>query len=136
MSTLAKEELKTEAVGSNLAEVAIEAPKHVKGSDKVLGKASDEDEELAASSFTTFFTWRANGVHRNVRFNHPSVNANSRVFLSISEFGADARTTRFIGSAKMDVLNVAPFNGGFFAWVEISWGSPLNIRFDVLVDPS
>ncbi|HEX6430486.1 MAG TPA: hypothetical protein VF008_22495 [Niastella sp.] len=134
MSTLAKEELKIEA-GSNMPEVSIEAPKHMKGSEKVLGNGK-EDEELSASSFTTFYTWRANGVHRNVRFNHPAVNANSRVFLSISEYGADPRTTRFIGAAKMEVLNVAPFNGGFFAWVEISWGAPLNVRFDVLVDPS
>lgn len=135
MSTLVKEEQKIEA-GSNLPEVAIEGPKLMKGSEKVLGNGQDEDAELSATSFTTFYTWRANGVHRNVRFNHPAVKANSRVFLSISEYGADPKTTRFIGAAKMDVLNVAPFNGGFFAWVEISWGSPLNIRFDVLVDPS
>jgi hypothetical protein len=135
MSTLVKEEHKIEA-GSNLPEVAIEAPKHVKGSEKVLGNGHEAHEELSAVSFTTFYTWRANGVHRNVRFSHPAVKANSRVFLSISEYGNDPNTTRFIGGAKMEVLNVAPFNGGFFAWVEISWGSPLNIRFDVLVDPS
>jgi hypothetical protein len=136
MSTLAKEETARIEAGSNLPEVAIEAPKHIKGSEKVVGNGQEEDIELSTSSFTTFYTWRANGVHRNVRFSHPAVNANSRVFLSISEYGSDPRTTRFIGAAKMDVLNVAPFNGGFFAWVEISWGAPLNIRFDVLVDPS
>ncbi len=136
MSTLVKEEQQKIEAGSNLPEVAMEGPKLMKGSEKVLGNSQDEDVELSATSFTTFYTWRANGVHRNVRFNHPAVKANSRVFLSISEYGADPKTTRFIGSAKMDVLNVAPFNGGFFAWVEINWGSPLNIRFDVLVDPS
>jgi len=31
---------------------------------------------------------------------------------------------------------IAPFNGGFFAWVEINWSSPLNVRFDIFVDPS
>ena len=41
----------------------------------------------------------------------------------------------FIGSARMAVYNIAPYNGGFRAWVDISWGSPLNVRFDVLVDP-
>jgi hypothetical protein len=136
MSTLVKEEQQKIEAGSNLPEVAIEAPKHIKGSEKVVGNGHEAHEELSSVSFTTFYTWRANGVHRNVRFSHPAVKANSRVFLSISEYGNDPKTTRFIGSAKMDVLNVAPFNGGFFAWVEINWGSPLNIRFDVLVDPS
>jgi hypothetical protein len=35
----------------------------------------------------------------------------------------------------MAVYNVAPYNGGFHAWVEVSWSNPLNARFDVLVDP-
>jgi hypothetical protein len=133
MSTLTKEP-KIEA-GSNLEE-KYELPKHVKGSEKILGaNAHDPSAELSANSFTTFYTWRANGVFRNVRFNHPAVNANSRVFMSISEFDSDARINRFIGAARMDVHNIAPFNGGFFAWVEINWSTPLNIRFDVLVDP-
>jgi hypothetical protein len=133
MSTLTKEP-KIEA-GSNLPEEAFEAPKHVKGSEKVLGNAQEVNADLSATSFTTYYMWRANGVFRNVRFNHPAVNSNSRVFVSISEYSTDAKTTRFIGAARMDVYNVAPFNGGFFAWVEISWNSPLNVRFDVLIDP-
>lgn len=87
-----------------------------------------------ATAFSTFYTWRANGVFRNVRFTNSRVNANSRVMVNISEFSTDAQH-RFIGAARMGVYNIAPFNGGFFAWVEISWGSPLNVRFDVLVDP-
>ena len=42
---------------------------------------------------------------------------------------------RFIGAARMAVYNIAPYDGGFRAWVDISWNSPLNIRFDVLIDP-
>jgi hypothetical protein len=87
-----------------------------------------------ATAFSTFYTWRANGVFRNVRFTNSRVNANSRVHVNISEFSTDAQH-RFIGGARMAVYNIAPFNGGFFAWVEISWGSPLNVRFDVVVDP-
>lgn len=132
MSTLTKEP-KIEA-GSNL-EQSHDMPKHVKGSEKVLGNGQEVHPDLSTSSFTTYYTWRANGVFQNVRFNHPAINANSRVFVSISEFNSDAQVNRFIGSARMDVYNVAPFNGGFFAWVEISWNSPLNARFDVLVDP-
>ena len=87
-----------------------------------------------STAFSTFYTWRANGVFRQVHFANSRVNANSRVLVNISEFSTDAQH-RFIGAARMGVYNIAPFNGGFFAWVEIAWGSPLNVRFDVVVDP-
>jgi hypothetical protein len=56
------------------------------------------------------------------------------VYVNISEYAANPQA-RFIGAARMAVYNIAPYNGGFLAWVEISWGNPLKIRFDVLVDP-
>ena len=128
--TMAKD--KEIKAGSNLPEATTDAPKHAKGSEK---NATGDGSPLAGAAFTTFWTWRANGVHRAVRFNHAGINANSRVFVSISEFNSDAAINRFIGHAKMAVYNVAPFNGGFFAWVEISWSTALNARFDVFVDP-
>ena len=119
-------------LGSNLPVSIAHLPKLHEDSKKIrdLSKA-----ELSARSFTTFYTWRANGVFKGVRFEHPAVTADSRIFVSISEFNSDAQINRFIGDARMGVFNVAPFNGGFFAWVEISWSTPLNVRFDVLVDP-
>lgn len=90
---------------------------------------------ISSSAFTSYWTWRANGVHKKVPFYSSRINANSRVFVSISEYSSDASTTRFIGDARMNVYNVAPFNGGFYAWVEISWDNPLLVRFDVFVDP-
>jgi len=134
MATMTEE--KTIETGSLLKEAISELPKHVKGSEKSLvndGKVGAE--AFAASAFTTFWTWHGNGVVQRLRFNHPAINANSRVIVSISEFGTNASTTRFIGSARMNVYNVAPFNGGFFAWVEVSWASALNVRFDVFVEP-
>ena len=116
--------------GSNLPQENIGLPQHEKDSEQKIST-----QAIGANSFTTFWTWRANGVFKAVRFNHPGINANSRVFVSISEFNSDAQVNRFIGDAKMAVYNVAPFNGGFFAWVEISWNNPLNVRFDVFVDP-
>ena len=113
--------------------VAVELPKHV-GKNYVHGKEARE-ESLGGGSFTTFFTWRGNGVVKALRFDHGAINANSRVFVSISEFNSDAMINRFIGDARMCVANVAPFNGGFFARVEVGWDFPLNARFDVLVDP-
>ena len=130
-----KSEKNTENLaGSNLPLTIKNLPTHENGSDKMVG--SDETARaISGAAFTTFYTWRANGVFKAVRFNHASVKASSRVFVSISEFNSDAQVNRFIGDARMAVYNVAPFNGGFFAWVEISWGNPLNVRFDVFVDP-
>jgi hypothetical protein len=123
--------MKTEnLVGSNLPETIVEQPKLEGNKEKRIGT-----ENLGPGSFTTFYTWRGNGTVRKLKFDHSSVNANSRVFISISEFNSDAQINRFIGDARMAVYNVAPFNGGFFAWVEVSFGSALNVRFDILVDP-
>jgi hypothetical protein len=87
-----------------------------------------------STAFSTFYTWRANGVHQQVRFANASVNANSRVLVNISEY-SNTPQGRFIGAARMAVYNIAPYQGGFLAWVEIDWQNPLLIRFDVVVDP-
>lgn len=97
-------------------------------------RGQDASANLSGASFSTYYIWRANGVHPNVNFTQANVNANSRVFVNISEYSANAQD-RFIGAARMAVYNIAPYNGGFRAWVDISWGNPLNVRFDVLVDP-
>ncbi len=125
---------KEHRTGSNLAEIVTDLPMIMKAPDAMAQGAGEQSPELSSAAFTTAYTWRANGVHRAVRFNSTRVFADSRVFVNISEFSSDAQH-RFIGSARMAVYNIAPFNGGFFAWVEISWSSPLNIRFDVFVDP-
>jgi hypothetical protein len=124
-----------DASGSNKELAITEMPVQHEVTD--MGKQDDTGAAIfgpGATAFSTFYTWRANGVFRNVRFTNTRVNANSRVLVNISEFSSDAQQ-RFIGGARMAVYNIAPFNGGFFAWVDIAWGSPLNVRFDVLVDP-
>ena len=119
--------------GSNLAETITDLPVLMKqtGSAKTMAGGP---LNLSSAAYTEYYTWRANGVFHAVRFGDSRVTANSRVFVNISEYSSDAQH-RFIGGARMAVYNIAPFNGGFFAWVEISWGSPLNVRFDVFVDP-
>ena len=118
--------------GSNLQPEATDMPQEGQTAQDAGGQEATAN--LSGSSFTTYFIWRANGVHANVNFTQARVRANSRVFLNISEYGANAQN-RFIGAARMAVYNIAPYDGGFRAWVDISWNSPLNIRFDVLVDP-
>jgi len=123
---------KTAPAITDLQETNLKAPQQ--GEDIQKSSAKGGQELLPAAAFTTFFTWTANGVHPNVNFALSSIRANSRVLVNISEFSGTA-TNRFIGGAKMAVYNIAPYNGGFKAWVEISWGSPLTVRFDVFVDP-
>jgi len=118
--------------GSNLQPQATDMPQEGQTAQDAGGQEATAN--LSGASFTTYYIWRANGVHANVNFTQASVRANSRVFLNISEYGANAQD-RFIGAARMAVYNIAPYDGGFRAWVDISWNSPLNIRFDVLVDP-
>ena len=120
-------------VSSSLQAQGVEMPKLGAESENAAGKL--HAGVLGSGSFTTFWTWRGHGVVRALRFSHASIKANSRVFVSISEFDSDAAVNRFIGDAKMTVSNVAPFNGGFLAWVEVSFNTALNVRFDVLVDP-
>ncbi|MGK5065155.1 hypothetical protein [Janthinobacterium sp. LB3P112] len=118
--------------GSNLALEETVTPMEQDG--KSAKGAAAQDLNLSAAAFTTYYTWTANGVHPSVNFTNANVKANSRVLLNISEYGANAQD-RFIGAARMAVYNIAPYNGGFRAWVDISWGSPLKVRFDVFVDP-
>ncbi|MEF2268432.1 hypothetical protein V3C40_16775 [Janthinobacterium sp. LS2A] len=126
-------EMKVEnRTGSNLAPETTDLPLEQDG--QAAQGASAQDLNLSAAAFTTYYTWTANGVHPSVNFANANVKANSRVLLNISEYAATPQD-RFIGSARMAVYNIAPYNGGFRAWVDISWGSPLKVRFDVFVDP-
>lgn len=91
--------------------------------------------QLHPASFTTFGLWRGNGLLR-VNFTSGGINANSRVFASISEYNTDARVDRFQGDAQMYILNVTPHNGGVIVLFNVVFNRALNIRIDLLVDPS
>jgi hypothetical protein len=90
--------------------------------------------ELSPSSWSGYCLYRFNGTGRIINCTTPFINANSRVFLNISEYSTTA-TTRFIGAARMTVHNISPYNGGVRAWVDVEWPWPLNVRVDLLVDP-
>ena len=100
-------------------------------------KASNGETQMGligAGSFSTYFTWRGSG---SVKLNcgNGNIRSNSRVFVAISEYNTEPTVNRFIGAASMSVFNVSPYNGGVVVWINVNWGSPLNIRLDVLVDP-
>lgn len=84
------------------------------------------------NAFTTFFTHTFHGELKGTFF-HPSVTADSRVFVSMGEIG-HLPQVRFLGDARMAVYNVIAFDGGLRVWCEVFWPTNINIRFDVLVD--
>jgi hypothetical protein len=63
--------------------------------------------------------------------NWGAINNNSTVLEGISEYYL-VPTDRFIGSASMQIFNIAPYNGGVEALVYVNWGSDLDVRLDVL----
>ena len=90
--------------------------------------------KFGSGSFSTYYTWRGSGSVKLTCGNN-SINANSRVVASISEYNTDPTQNRFIGDASMLVYNVAPYNGGVVVLINVNWDSPLNVRVDFLIDP-
>ena len=116
--------------GSNL-------PLHLetgKPGEQYAPKTNGAHAELSPAAFSAYYTWRGSGTV-NLNCGHPSINANSRVVASISEYNTDPRQNRFIGNASMLVYNVAPYNGGVVIRLYVGFGSALNVRVDVMVEP-
>jgi len=80
-----------------------------------------------------YCTYHINGWYR-LTCNWGLINANSTVEEAISEFANGIPWERFVGSASMQIFNIAPFSGGVTALVYVNWGSPLNVRLDVAVN--
>jgi hypothetical protein len=112
------------AYGSNLAAQVV----------ALQGQRNGVAARLSGASYTGFALWRTNGQVR-LQINDPGITADSRVFAAVSEYATDARVNRFIGSAQMSISNIAPANGSVQLWLNVNWGSPLNIRVDYFVDP-
>jgi hypothetical protein len=91
---------------------------------------------LSAGSYSAYCIYNYSGSHVLATCWDSRINSNSRVFASLSEYDyRGAYGGRFMGSARMTVHNVVPFNGGVTVWTDVEWGSPLNVRMDLLVDP-
>jgi Subtilase family len=89
---------------------------------------------VSGASYTGFALWNGTGQVK-FQINDPNITADSRVFVSISEYATDARINRFIGGAQMTVSNVAPTNGAVLILANVNWPTALNVRFDYFVDP-
>jgi len=123
----AQEQLEN-AVGSKLPEKITELE-----AQPLAAPTGAPEVEAVPNAFTAGFTLIGHGLLR-VNMADARITKFSRVLAAISEFGATP-FDRFIGSARMVVYNIAPFNGGVQVLAEVFWGSDLNIRFDIFVDP-
>lgn len=90
---------------------------------------------LGSGAYSTYCLYHYAGTGVIARCYDGRINANSRVFVELSEYASNAATDRFIGAARMSTHNVRPFNGGVDVWTDVDWGSALNVRMDLLVDP-
>ena len=95
---------------------------------------SSVQPSLSGAAFSGWCAYSIQGTGKLVSCNMAKIKPSSRVFASISEY-YPAPANRFIGGARMTIHNLSPRNGGFEAWIDVEWASPLKVRLDVLVDP-
>jgi hypothetical protein len=71
-----------------------------------------------------------------VTFVDPRIRSTSRVFASAGEHRAQRLVApNIIGSARIYTANVSPRDGEVDVWVEIDWGTELDVHVSILVDP-
>jgi len=115
--------------GSNLPEEIV----HAKPAESKQHNG-DIKPQLSASSFSTYYTWRGSGTV-NLNCGHGAIRASSRVFVSLTEYNTDPNINPIMGSAFLWLYNVVPYNGGVVVRFQVGFGSALNIKVSVLVDP-
>jgi hypothetical protein len=103
----------------------------------------DQFEEFMPQSIRVF--WKPFNGLETLNFNWPPIQSNSTVLITASEYepnavaSEDGSARRFVGSASISVLNIAPHgppsdpNHGVTFRVFVDWGSPLNICTDIVV---
>jgi hypothetical protein len=88
------------------------------------------------------YWWNLNGRCR-LNFNWDAIDHDSVVLISASEYRPDggdpSHSPRFVGDARIRVLNVSPHsppfdpNHGVTFVVNVDWGSPLHVVTDITV---
>ncbi|QXJ24705.1 hypothetical protein AGRA3207_006082 [Actinomadura graeca] len=85
-------------------------------------------EDLAESTRAVFTGFAFFNTRGQVILNATSgaFTPSTRVVVSIVE--VDANNVPFIGSARMTIHNVRPYQGGVHVWANIEWDSNLRVR--------
>ena len=89
-------------------------------------------ENLTGNGFTYRHDWGNHKGQKNYTLNWGAVTANSRAFVSATEFGGGANEG-FIGAARYTVHNVATRNGAIIVKVNIEHDNPIRLRIDYFV---
>lgn len=89
-------------------------------------------QNLYGVGFTYRHDWGNHNGQKTYTLNIGSVNANSRVFVSATEFGGGANEG-FIGNSRYTVHNVAVRNGAIVVRLNVEWNSPIRVRMDYLI---
>jgi len=79
------------------------------------------------TGFTKSFVMHGNN---DVQVFINDVNAQNAVVGSLTEL--DGNNQPFLGLASMDVHNMCPFNGGFYARLSVGWPSNLRVRLNFI----
>ena len=96
--------------------------------------AASPEPALTGTGFSYRHNWGPRRGQWTLRLNWGSVNARSRVLVSIAEgAGGGPDAGKFIGAARYTLHNVAPRAGGVDIWVNIEWSSDILLYVDYLV---
>jgi hypothetical protein len=114
--------------GSNLTNEVVTIPM-----ERRHRRAAPSGEQTLTAIDTLIGIWRGHG-DVILRLTASTVRADSLVFASASEFNTGF-DRRFIGAARVQVLNVAPQDGMVLVWLSVQWSSDLNIAISLVVDP-
>lgn len=90
---------------------------------------------VGLGSFTGICAYHINGTGIIANCADSRITAGSRVFASVSEYFTAPGVDPFLGAARMSIHNVIPHAGGVTVWMDVEWGSPLNVQLSIFVDP-
>lgn len=96
------------------------------------GSSDVSAQNLSGNGFTYRHDWGNRRGSWKLTLNWGSISNQSRVFVSICEFGGGSNQG-FVGDAKYTVHNVAPFDGGVTIWITIEWSADIRVRADYLI---
>ncbi len=116
----------TESQASSAQGMAAEEDAKV-SEDQVLSlDARAEEADIELTGVTYRHNWGARRGQWVLRLNWGAVSSRNHVYVAIHE-------GNFIGAARYTLHNVAPRDGGVDIWVNIEWGSNINLFADYLV---
>jgi hypothetical protein len=94
---------------------------------------TNANPNFSTYSYSSYCVFRGYGSGIILQCPDSRITQYSKISTSISEYNLYPYQ-RFIGGARMTVHNVSPYNGGFYAWVDVDWGYPLDVRVDYLFE--